>query len=104
MTIWNNKTIPFWQNINYFPNKFKIIAFLDSDPRINWPESFKPTIDEIIDKLVLVKTSYVKIKEDKNVYFISILSEKIIVSCTLFKDKSELILNKKNGFIKIILI
>jgi superfamily I DNA and/or RNA helicase len=98
MSVWNNKTIPFWQDIKYFPNKFIIIGFLNNDPRLNWPESFQPSIYEIIEKLSLAKTSYIKIKEEGEVYFVNILAEKIIVSCTLFKDKNELILNKKNGF------
>lgn len=98
MSHWVNESIPFWHETTVFPNEFSIIMFSNGhDYRSGWPESYQPTMSEIINELSMSRASYIKINDNKDVSYVNILSGKIIVSCTLFKDSNSLVLNKKNG-------
>lgn len=97
MSLWNNKTIPFWQENLVFPNSFSILISEGKDYRTGWPESFKPTMTEIIKELSKSRTSYIRLDSKGDRIFISILSGKIIVSCTLNLEKNKVFLNSNNG-------
>lgn len=98
MSHWANESIPFWHETTVFPNEFSIIMFSNGhDYRSGWPESYQPTMSEIINELSMSRASYIKINDNEDVSYVNILSGKIIVSCTLFKDSDSLVLNKKNG-------
>ena len=89
MSLWNNKTIPFWQEKLVFPNSFPILISEGKDYRTGWPESFKPTMTEIINELSKSRTSYIRLDSKGDRISISILSGKIIVSCNLSLEKNK---------------
>lgn len=97
MSLWNNKTIPFWQEKLVFPNSFPILISEGKDYRTGWPESFKPTMTEIINELSKSRTSYIRLDSKGDRISISILSGKIIVSCNLSLEKNKVFLNSNNG-------
>ncbi len=97
MSMWNNKTIPFWQETLVFPNNFSILISEGKDYRGGWPESFQPSMSKILDELTKSKTSYIKLDTKSDKIFINILSGKIIVSCTLSLEKNKIFLNSNNG-------
>lgn len=97
MSIWNNKTIPFWQETLVFPNSFSILISEGKDYRAGWPESFQPSMSEILNELAKSRTSYIRLDNKGDRVFINILSGKIIVSCTLNLEKNKVFLNGNNG-------
>lgn len=97
MSLWNNKSIPFWQEIIVFPNSFSILISDGKDYRASWPESFQPSMSEILNELSKSRTSYIKLDNKGDRIFINILSGKIVVSCTLNLEKNKIFLNGNNG-------
>ncbi|MDD2653305.1 MAG: hypothetical protein PHX44_09680 [Sulfurimonas sp.] len=97
MSIWNNKTIPFWQETLVFANSFSILISEGKDYRAGWPESFQPSMSEILNELTKSRTSYIRLDNKGDRVFINILSGKIIVSCTLNLEKNKVFLNGNNG-------
>lgn len=99
MNMWDNKVIPFWQKILIFQNRFPILISEGKDYRFGWPESFKPSMSELINELATSKTSYIRLDLKGDRLFINILSGKIIVNCTFSLEKKKIFLNGTNGLI-----
>jgi superfamily I DNA and/or RNA helicase len=99
MSIWNNKTVPFWQETLNFPNCFSILISDGKDYRYGWPESFQPSMSDLINDLSKTYTSYVKFDIKGDRIFINLLSGKTIVSFTLNLEKNKLFLNGNKGLV-----
>ncbi len=99
MNMWDNKAIPFWQKTLIFQNRFPILISEGKDYRFGWPESFKPSMSELIKELTKSKTSYIRLELKGDRVFISLLSGKIIVNCTFNLEKKKIFLNGTNGLI-----
>jgi len=97
MSIWDNKTIPFWQEILAFPSSIPILISEGKDYRAEWPESFQPSMSKILNELAKSRISYIKLKKQSNRISINILSGKIVVSCTLSLEKNKVFLNNNKG-------
>ena len=52
MNMWDNKVIPFWQKILIFQNRFPILISEGKDYRFGWPESFKPSMSELMSNIL----------------------------------------------------
>ena len=94
MNMWDNKVIPFWQKILIFQNRFPILISEGKDYRFGWPESFKPSMSELINELATSKTSYIRLDLKGDRLFINILSGKIIVNCTFSLEKKKIFLKQ----------
>jgi superfamily I DNA and/or RNA helicase len=101
--IWNNQSIPFWgeHDIVDYGNKIVLIAKQESDSRSSkWPGSI-PSFTEIFHELEISRTSYFLFNtSDDGRFYMSILSGRLILKTSLFKNKDghyKLSLNKNNA-------